>query len=957
MEFKFDPNQEFQVKAIEAVSDLFDGQTRVQAAVRFTDGTLSLAAVANRLDLDEAELLDNLKTVQSRNGIRPDERLECIEEIVPTIEGEKTVRFPNFSVEMETGTGKTYVYLRTALELNQRYGMRKFIVVVPSVAIREGVLKTLQVTEHHFRELYGNPVYRYYVYDSANLTQVRQFAQTDSVEVMVMTLDSFNKASNVIRQSTDRLQGDTPLFLVQAARPILILDEPQNMESEKAIAALATLDPILALRYSATHRNPYNVVYRLTPAEAYRQGLVKKIEVDSVVRESEENRPYLCVEDIQTKKHTVTARLAVHKLMKSGQVKETKVTVRPGDSLEKKTNRSDYAGWEIDEINPGLGFVRFANNVELKKGEEQGADREAIFDVQIRHTIEEHFRKQARLKDEGIKVLSLFFIDRVVNYAAEDGIIRRLFDQAFEELKSKYPDWNELLPDEVQAAYFAEKHRRGGVREALDSVTGETKEDEAAYDLIMRDKEALLSFPEDADDEETRRKKSVAFIFSHSALREGWDNPNVFQICTLNQTASLVKKRQEVGRGIRLAVDQSGERIRNDQVNILTVVANESYRKYVENYQSEIAFEYRAEIEARYGKPIGELSDEERRRIEEEYGEGILPPKPRKAGERKARLRKALALSPEFKELWERIKHKTRYAVKIDSEVLLGEVVPEIERAKVAPPRVTITKARVEAGEDGVFEAMQLSAAKTAKDLSGRWPLPNLVELMTDLLEHTSPPVRLTRRTLLEVYRRIENKNAVLDNPHEWATTAARILKEKLADHLVNGIEYIRVSDGSGEDVLSSHERWYEMRQVLDEDAVELFSKYIISTGDEKSLYDLVPCDSEVEKKFVEDLEARIDVKLYLKLPYWFTVPTPVGEYRPDWAIVMQDQEEDGKPVLYLVAETKDPPDLAKLRPDERRRIQCGAAHFGSKQLKKKGALEGVDFGVVREASELPYGS
>lgn len=956
MEFKFDPNQEFQVKAIEAVTDLFDGQTRVQAAVRFKDGTLSLAAVANRLDLGEAELLENLKTVQLRNGIRPDERLECIEETVPTVEGEKRVRFPNFSVEMETGTGKTYVYLRTALELNQRYGMRKFIAVVPSVAIREGVLKTLQVTERHFRELYGNPVYRYYVYDSANLTQVRQFAQTDSVEVMVMTLDSFNKASNVIRQSTDRLQGETPLFLVQAARPVLILDEPQNMESEKAIAALATLDPLLALRYSATHRNPYNVVYRLTPAEAYRQGLVKKIEVDSVVRESEENRPYLRVEDIQTKKHTVTARLAIHKLMKSGQVKETKVTVRPGDSLEQKANRSEYAGWEVDEINPGGGFVRFANNVELKKGEEQGADREAIFDVQIRHTVEEHFRKQTRLKDAGIKVLSLFFIDRVANYAADDGIIRRLFDQAFEELKSKYPDWNALSPEKVQAAYFAEKRRRGGVREVLDSVSGETKEDEVAYDLIMRDKEALLSFPEDGDDEEARRKKRVAFIFSHSALREGWDNPNVFQICTLNQTASLVKKRQEVGRGIRLAVEQSGERVRDDQVNILTVVANESYRKYVENYQSEIAFEYRAEIEARYGKPVGELSDEERRRIEEEYGEGILPPPPRKAGEKKARLRKARALSPEFKELWERIKHKTRYAVKIDTEALLDEAVPEIERAEVAPPRVTVTKAQVVAGDDGVFEAMQMSAARTAKDLSGRWPLPNLVDLMTDLLEHTSPPVRLTRRTLLGVYRRVADKRAALDNPHDWATTAVRILKEKLADHLVNGIEYIRVSDVPSGDRLPPQERWYEMRQVLDEDEMELFSKYIVSTREHKSVYDMVPCDSEVERKFVQDLEARTDVKLYLKLPYWFTVPTPVGEYRPDWAIVMEGSKEDGRPVLYLVAETKGSPNKDNLRPNEWRRIQCGAAHFGSKQFKKAGALEGVDYGVVREASELPYG-
>jgi type III restriction enzyme len=436
-------------------------------------------------------------------------------------------------------------------------------------------------------------------------------------------------------------------------------------------------------------------------------------------------------------------------------------------------------------------------------------------------------------------------------------------------------------------------------------------------------------------------------------LREGWDNPNVCQICTLNQTASLVKKRQEVGRGIRLAVDQSGERVRDDQVNILTVVANESYLRYVENYQSEIAFEYRAEIEARYGKPVGDLTDAERRKVEEEYGEGILPPPPRKAGEKKARLRKARALSEEFKELWNRIKHKTRYAVKIDTEALLADVVPEIEKAEVAPPRVTITKAVVKVGDDGIFEALQTSAAKTARDLSGRWPLPNLVDLMSDLLEHTSPPVRLTRRTLLALYRRVGDKKAALDNPHEWATTAARILKEKLADHLVNGIEYIRVTDCPGGQGLLPQEKWYEMRQLLDEEEVELFSKYIVSTDDRAALYDLVPCDSEVERKFVHDLEARKDVKVYLKLPYWFTVPTPVGEYRPDWAIVMEGPEEDGRPVLYLVSETKSAPAKDELRPNEWRRIQCGAAHFGSRQFKKKGALKGVDYKVVATARDL----
>lgn len=954
MEFKFDANQEFQVQAVDTVCDLFDGQIHVQAQVSFDAGTFTLASIANRLDLDDATLLKNLQGVQRRNSIRPDESLGYIEEIIQTVSGERAACFPNFSVEMETGTGKTYVYLRTILELNRRYGMRKFIVVVPSVAIREGVFKTLKVTAKHFRELFGNPVYRYYKYDSANLSQVRQFAQSDGVEIMVMTLDSFNKASNVIRQSTDRLQGEVPLFLVQAARPILILDEPQNMESEKAIAALATLDPLMALRYSATHRNPYNVVYRLTPAEAYRQRLVKKIEIDSVIRENAENQPYLRVETIQAQKRTITAKITVHKLMKSGQVKETAITVRPGDSLEVKTSRAEYASFTVDEINPGAGFVRFANNIELGIGGELGADRDVLFDVQIRHTIEEHMRKQMRLSEKGVKVLSLFFIDKVANYASEDGIIRKLFDKAFDDLKARYPGWSALSPSDVRAAYFAEKRRKGGDTEALDSVSGETKEDEAAYDLIMRDKEALLSFPDTDDDEETRRKKQVSFIFSHSALREGWDNPNIFQICTLNQTISAIKKRQEVGRGIRLAVDQSGRRLHDTAVNILTVIANESYRRYVETYQDEIAFEYRSEIEGRYGKSIGDLSDEERRKVEEEYGEGILPPQPRLAGERKAKLRKAQVLREEFKELWDRIKHKTRYAVRIDTEALLAEVFPEVDRADIAPPRVTITKASVVAGDDGIFEAMQMSQAKSAADLAGRWPLPNLIDLMADLMENTTPPIRLTRRTLLEVYRRAGNKKAATDNPHEWATVAVRIIKEKLADQLVRGIEYIRISDGQGADNLPDGEKWYAMRQVLDDTEVELFSKYIEPTSEKRSVYDLVPCDSDVERQFVRDLDAREDVKLYLKLPYWFTVPTPVGEYRPDWAIVMDGQGEDDKPILYLVTETKGSPREAELRPNEWRRIQCGAAHFGSKQFRMKGALEGVDYKVVTEARELP---
>lgn len=897
MQFRFDANQEYQIQAVDAVMGLLEGQPRVDPAMTFSLGQSGFAAIANRLDLDEAALLLNLQEVQSENDIPPDNALACIEAEIDTAEGAKTIRFPNFSVEMETGTGKTYVYLRTALELYTQYGLRKFIIVVPSVAIREGVLKTLKITQNHLQELYGNAPYRYYVYDSDNLSQVRQFALSEALEMMVMTIDSFNKASNVIRQSTDRLQGETPIHLVQAARPVLILDEPQNMESELRVKALSALNPLFALRYSATHRNPYNVIYRLSPFEAYRQGLVKRIEVASVLKEDDASQPFLRLDDIRTERNRITARIALHKLMRDGTVKEKVVTIKPGESLEEKAGRAEYAAFVVEEINPGGGFVRFTNNLELNTGESHGADKEALFEAQIAYTVEEHFRRQARLRDAGIKVLSLFFIDRVDNYRLEEGIIRRLFFRAFNDLKAHHAEWREVDPGDVQAAYFAEKRRKDGVTELLDSFTGKTKEDEAAYSLIMKDKERLLSFAE-----------PVSFIFSHSALREGWDNPNVFQICTLNQTASAVKKRQEVGRGVRLAVDQTGERVHDEKINVLTVVANESYERYVERLQSE---------------------------IEEEYGKEGLPPKPANARKRGvAKLRKEFTLKPEFKELWERIKHKTRYAVRINTEKLLEEVIPELDKVEIKPPRVTITKAQVDVGADDSLKAIEISAPKAAIDLAGRYPLPNIVEIMARLMEYISPPVCLTRRTLLEVIKRSNNKEAAIKNPQEFAILAVRIIKDKLADQLISGIQYEKINE------------WYKMTQL--EAEIESWMDYLVPS--DRSLYDHVAFDSKVEEEFIQGLENKGEVKLYLKLPGWFKVPTPVGDYNPDWAIVMEERDAHGqpagKPLLYLVRETKGENLRTNSRVNELRKIKCGERHF-------EGAL-GVDYKVVTKASELP---
>jgi len=954
MELRFDANQDFQIRAIEVVCDLFEGEIQTTDSFGFQGKGYLFATIQNTLSLTEDQLFTNLTRIQNQNNIRPDSDLKIIEGIAETADGEQHVRFPNFSVEMETGTGKTYVYLRTIIELNKRYGMRKFIIVVPSVAIREGVLKTCKITKKHLGELFGNPVYSYYSYDSSNLTQIRQFALSESIEIMVMTLDSFNKASNIIRTATDRLQGETPIHLVQGTNPILILDEPQNMESEKAVIALTSLNPLFALRYSATHKNPYNLVYRLTPAEAYNQGLVKKIEVASVMRQQDENKPYIRLDEIQTGRRAVSAKIAVHKLNSSGQVKETVISVKPGDILLEKTNRSEYASFDVDEINPGGQFIRFSNNIELQIGEEQGVDRDALFAAQIKYTIKEHMEKQKRLRSKGIKVLSLFFIDKVANYAEDNGIIKTLFDQYFNEIKNNYPDWKDISAEHVRTAYFAEKRKRGGEVEMLDSSSGEAEQDIAAYDLIMRDKESLLSFPSELDDETEKRRKQVSFIFSHSALREGWDNPNIFQICTLNQTVSLIKKRQEVGRGIRLSVDQSGQRIRDDGINFLTVVANESYQKYVEEYQSEIASEYQSEIEIRYGKKIGDLGAEERRKVEEEYGSGVLPPAPRKAGERKSTLRKARVLSEDFKELWDRIKHKTQYHVRIDTEEILTRIIPKIDLIEVQPPRITVTKAQIIIEKGKNFSASQLSAERTLAEISSLFSIPNLVDQMADLLDHTTPPVRLTRRTLLEIFKRIKNQDAAGKNPQEWVSHAARIIKDELADLLVNGIEYTRVIDIHGGIELPDSVKWYQMSQILDEEEIELFSKFIVDTKEEKSVYNRIPCDSEIESQFVNDLDARQDVRLFLKLPYWFSVPTPVGEYRPDWAVVMDNPEEEGKPVLYLVTETKGSTREGELRPNEHRKIVCGAAHFGSRQFKKKGALKDIDYKVVIKAGELP---
>ncbi len=882
MKFEFDANQDYQRDAIDAVVRLFEGQTPVRTTLQFF-GESNYTTIRNHLDLDFEQISDRLKEIQEVNGIDANEF--------------STNGFPNFSVEMETGTGKTYIYLRTVLELFQNYGMRKFIIVVPSVAIREGVLKTLQITEAHFRELYDNLPYRYYVYDSDKLSQVRHFALSDCIEIMVMTIASFNQPSkNVIYKSTDKLQGDIPINFIQATRPILILDEPQRMESDLSVKAISNLSPLFALRYSATHKTHYNRVYRLTPCDAYREGLVKRIEVAGIEESANTNRAFVHVKSVQSQKGRVTTNLVVHKLMKNNTVKQTTLKFEKGDDLEEKANLPEYQGYRISEIDVRWGEVHFDNNVFLRTGETHGADKVAIFKAQIRYTIEEHFRKQKRLKDADLKVLSLFFIDKVDNYAGEDPIIRKLFDECFDELKqeARYSEWREKKTEDVQAAYFAKvKKQTENEKPVYEDTKGDAEKDREVYQLIMKDKERLLSFDE-----------PTCFIFSHSALREGWDSPNVFQICTLNQTVSEVKKRQEIGRGVRLAVNQAGKRVHDEKLNVLTVVANESYTDYVRQLQTE---------------------------VKDEFGTADSVPTPKDARERCAvKLNKAMTLKPEFEALWNRIKHKTRYKVQIDTEKLIGDVVEILNDTKIQPPQILIKKGELKVNKDNTFEGELIADSSFAYRLSGR---ANVLKSIEHRLAQTTPAMKLTRRTLLEILKRTENQQAALDNPPEFAKVVVEKIRQKIVTQLIDGIKYEKIGEV------------YEMSQF----DCELESWKDCMEPASRSIYDHVIWDSEVEKKFVEGLEQRADIILYLKLPAFFAVPTPVGNYNPDWAIVKEERDAHGESIgeekLYLVRETKSTTDLEQLRPDEERKIKCGKRHFCD-------ALD-VNYKVVTSAEEV----
>ncbi len=838
MKFKFDGNLDFQIDAINAILDIFKGQTKNGRSFPFIAEN---GVVPNRIDISEKKILENLKEVQRQNNIKTNGKLEGMD----------------FTIEMETGTGKTYVYLRTILELNRKYGFQKFIIIVPSVAIREGVLKTLQVTKDHLKQLFGNVSYNYYEYDSSKLSRIRQFSRNSNVEIMVMTLDSFNKDTNIMNMNIDKMSGQKPIDLVSLTKPILILDEPQNMETEKAQEAMRRLDPLFKLRYSATHRSIYNLVYRLTPVDAYNKNLVKKIEVMSVVKDEDFNEAYIRCVDITADAKGIKAKLHVFKKQKIGQ-KLTTITVdsKKNNDLFQKTNVADYKDIKITKIDARYGVVELSNGITISKGQELGGDKKELMKIQIRQTIEEHFRKQEKLKGERIKVLSLFFIDRVANYTEKEGFIRKTFIEEFEKIKRKFPKYKGLDVSEVHKGYFSNYKSESGM-----------EKDKETFDLIMKDKEKLLSF-----DEPTQ------FIFSHSALREGWDNPNVFNICTLNETVSEMKKRQEIGRGVRLPVNQDGDRITDLDFNILTVVANESYAGYISKLQKEYV---------------------------DEYGIMTAPPQPPNARNRKIiKLKKGFKLNPEFKVLWRNISKKTKYSVNVNTNTLVDECVQEINNITIDKIRIKIEKVALSLEEEGIKTEF---VGDASEELQKEYPIPNLIEI---ICEETS----LTRNTIYEILSKINNMDLIFKNPKEFVESVTLIIKEKLKDFLINGIRYLELD-----------EFW---KMELFENNLESYEEYIVNV--DKSIYNGVEWDSVGEKTFAEKLDADSRVKLFIKLPRWFVVNTPIGEYNPDWAVVLEERDVSGKvrDKLFLVRETKFVESLGNLRRSEEQKIQCAKEHF-----------------------------
>ena len=968
MKIKFEENLEYQLEAIKSITDIFSGQEiskTVFTVEKANNPQLSIIAnendlgTGNKLLLYPEEILENLNKIQTRNGL-PKTKVSSKNEY-------------NFSVEMETGTGKTYVYLRTIMELNKKYGLKKFVIVVPSLAIKEGVYKTLQITEEHFKSLYENTPYDYFIYDSKKINMIRNFAVNDSIQILIINIDSFNKDINIINRERDQANGYKPIDYISQCNPIVIVDEPQNMESDKAKNAIKELNPLCTLRYSATHKEIYNPVYKLDSISAYEKKLVKQIEVATVGVTQNLNTEYIKVISIKASKNGITAKIELDIKNRSG-VSRKEISIKHGDVLSEKAKRDIYDGYIVNEITynevePSKSFIDFGK-VKLTLGQVNGGqDPILIKRLQIRKTIQEHFEKQLALKSKGIKVLSLFFIDKVANYRiydsetgeAKKGKYALIFEEEYNSLiqSGKYQGVGDV--SKVHDGYFSidKKKTKSGVEYSeFKDTKGNTNADDDTFTKIMKDKEKLLSFNE-----------PLAFIFSHSALKEGWDNPNVFQICTLNETTSEMKKIQEIGRGLRIAVNQDGERVRGFDVNTLTVMANESYEHFVESLQKEmekeknikfgvvedsifvnivIDYENEKEIFLGYEKSKKIFQDLINRdyidedgnakdKLKKDLDEGNLELAEEFKGikeiiieklkltigklvvknaneKKKITLNKKVFLSDEFKELWDKVKYKTMYQVNFEVEKLIDKCIINLDEEVYIPfEKFLYDKKRLAITKGGIGEQKSYEIEENI-EVYRNYKLP-------DIITYLQNETNLTRKSIVKILTKSKTLNSFKKNPQLYLEQASDIIKRTMKLFIVDGIKYEKIGDAE-----------YYSQELFEQNEIFGYLKDEMSrqgnmVETEKTPYSSIVIDSEIERKFAEGLEKNGNIKVYTKLPDWFKIPTPLGNYNPDWAILVEELNQN-KEKLYFVVETKGTTSEAGRRYLENLKINCGKKHF-----------------------------
>ncbi|OAV00097.1 MULTISPECIES: DEAD/DEAH box helicase family protein [Moraxella] len=863
MQLKYE-HLDYQKQAIDSIVDLFQGEiTHHQDDFSLSDKD-SMRVIANELSLSKDDIFNNLKNIQTQNQLSLSDQLDNL----------------YFSVEMETGTGKTFVYLNTIFELYQRYGWRKFIIVVPSVAIREGVLQTLNSTKDYFKDEFDSPIYHYDEYSGQKTNALKHFATSTHIEILVMNIQSFEKESNIINQQRE---SGVLMELIQATNPIIIIDEPQNISSDKRKNAIDNLNPLFTVGYSATHKEIINKVYSLNPVQAFEQNLVKQIVVNSVISQ-DKNNAFIELKEI-TNKSGLKAKIILD-INEKQQLKRKAITVKLGDDLyEKSKQNPNYQGFIITGIDLENQMIKFSNGIEIDAGVNMDCLRDEIMKQQIHYTIKEHLKREKELNKDGIKVLSLFFIDKVENYRTNAQGELGKFYKWFEEL---YELETKQSASGVHNGYFSQD-KKGNAKNS----NGTTKDDNDAYELIMKDKERLLSFDE-----------PVRFIFSHSALKEGWDNPNVFQICTLNETTSQIKKRQEIGRGLRLPVNQKGERIYDEQVNILTVIPNESYEQFANSLQQEYIDDCGIKFEKSHLKNA--------------------------KNERTVTYRFDAFTDPLFLRIWERIRHKTSYRVQFDSDELINNASQKIHvMPKIDTPKIEIKKARlVQSSETGI-ETQEIFSQ--SEHIQTKFVIP-------DILKVLQQKTGLTRNTLAQILQQSGRIDEVKSNPQRFIETVTEIINDELYDLMKNGICYQKLDEVYEQSLFKTYQI-YTNQYTFD-----------VSKKDKTIYNGVLDLDSTTEHQFATDCENYDEqVAFYFKLPKKFKIPTPIGNYNPDWAVIIKKNGEQ----VYFIAETKNTGDKSiqdgvavdKLKWEERFKIACAKRFFEIN--------DEVDYQVVQKINEL----